>query len=249
MNKLGILLVAGALAGWGCNQQPKAEGYKPEEVKTVTIAEFEPGKEEVLMPFKVGNEWVYEVDIDMRLRNQAAREQTTRELVFRCTNVRPVGKQTRAVMEAVEDDKVNERQVWILNNKGLFQTSVGMPEIPFEPAQPAFRRPVKPGSTFQWQGKGFVPDGSVSDAQSESKIEPLQEVDTGIGRIKAYPVTTVTKWKNGVAQSTTWWAPGIGIVRYRQEVAAAGGVAIQVMRLKSTNVVKVEKEPETEKKS
>lgn len=229
------VVAAGVLSG--CNQGGgKTDGYKakePEELKTVEFKEGTPGAEDVLFPFAVGNQWDYEVEIDQRKKDEPARTKTSSSLTLRCTNVTKIGTMTKATIEAVMDDQISERQMWLRTKSGLFQLSVGMPSVPYNPYQPAFRIPLKAGGEFEWAGQGFLPDGSVGEGISRSKVNKMTYVDTMMGRVQAYGVDTLLRWRDGQAASTTWYAPGIGIVRYRQEVVAKNGSAIQIMRLKS----------------
>ena len=88
------------------------------------------------------------------------------------------------------------------------------------------------GARLVWiKGRGFVADGSVTDFTGSTIIDGPAEPDTGIGRVNAMAVRNDMKWAKCVSASTTWYAPKIGIVRWRQEVSANGVVAIQVMRL------------------
>lgn len=232
----------------GCNQN-QAPGYKPEEVKLVNAADVAAGKEENLFPMVRGNQWVYDVDISVMV---AGGQQQNRKqvLTFRCTNVLTQGNKIYATLEAVVNDQVNERQQWILEKgKGLYQASVGDPAQLYTPPQPALRFPVKEGNVFRWEGTGFVPEGAVKKATIESTIMKTQEVDTGAGRMQAIPVQAIYKWDTGIAAQTTWWAPGVGIARYRQEVRAVQNsmekgkpvkreaVAVSVMRLKSMSLI------------
>ena len=233
-----------ALAVIGCNQN-QAAGYKPEPVQLVTSATLNPGEERRLFPMVRGNQWVYDVEIRVTQPN-GQQEMRTQELTFRCTNVVRQGNRTTATLEAVMDGQVNERQQWVFEEgKGLFQASVGYPPKPFTPMQAALRFPIQKDNVFKWEGTGFVPEGSVKKSRTESKIEGNQEVDTGVGRMEAVTVQTTSRWDTGVAAQTTWWAPDIGIARYRQEVRVVvpmqGGqrgeaVAVSVMRLKSKSL-------------
>lgn len=240
---IGACVVAAGVIS-GCNPgAAKADGYKakaPEELKTVEFKEGTPDAEALLLPLTKGNVWEYEVEIDQRPKDAPARTKTKSNLTLRCTNVTRIGTMVKATIEAVVDDQVNERQMWLLTKSGLYQTSVGYPAVPYNPAQPAFRVPLKSGGEFEWAGRGFLPDGSVGDGASKSKVNKPTHVDTLMGRVEAYGVDTMLAWRDGRAASTTWYAPGIGIVRYRQEVVAKNGSAIQIMRLKSYRLVSSE---------
>lgn len=241
-NTFSILaLIAGAVALTGCNQGgggAKAGEYKPVEVARLETAEFKPGGERDLFPFKVGNSWSYDAEISFRPNGAQPQPPVVKVLRFRCTQVVKTAKGIRVNMEVVMDGRVNEVQEWLLTDQGLFQSSVGYPGRPFNPPQPAWRSPMQIGAKFSWKGTGFTPDGQVGPGESTSEVLPKQDVDTGLGQVNAVPVQTRLSWPKGRALSTTWWAPGYGIVRYRQEAITEQGLAVQVMRLKSVSIAK-----------
>lgn len=205
--------------------------YKPVPVERLDSVPYKPGEEELLFPMKVGNAWTYEVEENIRRLNAPAPVTTRSELILRCTNVVRIGDKVKGTIESVYQGRVNERQVWTMDKSGLYQTSVGDPAIPYTPPMPAFRSPLTKGAVVEHKGRGFVADGSVTDFTGSTIIDGPAEADTGIGRVNAMAVRNDMKWAKGVSASTTWYAPKIGIVRWRQEVSANGVVAIQVMRL------------------
>lgn len=228
-----------SLAVVGCNNSKgdSKSGYKPVEVERLKAGEYKPGEEAQLFPFAVGNQWTYDVEISFQAPNAPTRQPVKRLLRFRCTQVVKTAKGQRMNMEVVMDGKVNEVQEWILNNDGLFQSSVGYPPKPFKPMQAAWRSPLKQGAKFAWTGIGYRPDGTVGPAETTSEVLQAQEVDTEAGQVMSIPVKTLQKWgKGNVASSTTWWASGYGIVRYRQEAVTPQGITVQVMRLKSVSI-------------
>lgn len=241
MNAKYILMtLLGAVTLTGCNQN---RGYTIDPPVVLSNKPFEKGKEAELFPLTVGNEWVYEVDITyIPNAKNATRQVSKKELTFRCIRVNTVGGNTRAILEAVLEGQVNERQEWLLNKEGLYQVAIGYPRKPFTPPQPVMRFPIEAGGEFQWKGTGFVSDGQVRECRTKTQVLGEQDVDTMLGTVKAQTLQTQTIWRDGgrdwQSQNTTWWAPGIGIVRYRQESATKEAVAIQVMRLKSYSLKK-----------
>ena len=235
----------------GCNQN-QASGYVPEVVKITNAAEAAAAKDESYFPMVRGNQWVYDITTNVTVGGTPSRAQE-QEMTFRCTNVYTQGNKTYATMEAVARGQVNERQQWILEKgKGFFQASVGDPAKMFNPPQPAIRFPMKEGNEYQWEGTGFVPEGNSKKAKMHSKVLAKVEVDTGAGRMMAVPILTILSWDTGSAAQTTYWAPGVGIARHRQEVVAVRtvqrdgksvqeqAVAISTMRLKSSTLKKAE---------
>lgn len=238
MNHWKIPLVCSALAIGlaGCNSQPKKAEYVPQEVETISVPEFKTGMESDLFPFKIGNQWTYDAEISFIPADAPAQPMVKKLLRFRCTQVVKTPRGIRANLEVVMDDKVNEVQEWLMNEEGLYQTAVGYPPKPFNPPQPAFRIPLEAGATYNWKGTGFRPDGKMGPLSTESKILAPQQVDTALGSVQALPIETRTKFEGGAAVSTTWWAPTVGIVRYRQEAITKEGVGVQVMRLRSKSL-------------
>lgn len=227
-----ICLTFAAVILSGCGG-PQATGYKPESVSVLESKPYKPGDEDALFPFRVGNEWTYQVEAQENHKGQPAPTRSTKRLTLRVTNVVRIGKTTKATVEAIIDGRVNERQVWVLNESGLFQTSVGQPPVPYTPMMPAFRTPLTKGAKFSWSGNGFVTDGTISKATAEGLVLGPEEVDTALGRVQSIGVQTSMAWSNGRSVSVTWFSPGVGIVRWRQEIATPNASAIQVMRLVS----------------
>jgi hypothetical protein len=64
-----------------------------------------------------------------------------------------------------------------------------------------------------------------------------QLVDAETGRYSAIPVETrgtfATSDAKGLVASTAYWSPGVGLVRFRQEIAINQVIAIQTLRLKA----------------
>lgn len=240
---MGLIGLATFAVLAGCNQGQQA-GYVPQEIKIVNDGTLKRGEESRIFPMQRGNQWVYDVDVTIIANGQ--RETREQQLTFRCTNEYRQGNKHFATIEAVIDGQVNERQQWMLEDgKGLFQIAVGFPAKTYTPPLPALRFPIEPDMRFQWEGRGFVPEGQETESKVTSQVDDTEEVDTGLGRMISIPVRTTNTWATGVAVQTTWWAPGVGIARYRQEARISRTiqgqrveyVAISVMRLRSMSLV------------
>ena len=74
----------------------------------------------------------------------------------------------------------------------------------------------------------------------DSKILAGQSVDTTNDQIWAIPVESKGTFKTpkakGLVASTAYWAPGIGLVRFRQEVAVGDTNAVMTMKLKTKSL-------------
>lgn len=230
-------LAALVLAGCGSKG---GGGYEAQSVKQVPPAKLAPGQEATIFPWKVGNQWTYTLE-GFRQNAQGAQAQDPAiEITYRVVSVEPSGNGEKAVFEVTRDGEVVDKQVWMRNDKGLFQLSVGLNNQPFEPMQPALLFPLDTGSTFKWAGKGIIPGGTVGTSKSESKVTGPQEVDTEMGRMSGIAVETQSEWTSGnlrgLTNSISWWTPGTGIVRFKQ-TAIANQIAItQLLKLKSATL-------------
>ncbi|MCB8933190.1 MAG: hypothetical protein M9921_12740 [Fimbriimonadaceae bacterium] len=233
LGALAALVLAGCGSGGGGS-------YEAKSVKQIPPAKLAPGQEASIFPWKVGNQWTYTLDGFRTSATQGQQSDPTIEITYRVVSVDPVPGGEKATLEVTQDGQVQDRQVWMRNDKGLFQVSVGTEGTAFEPMQPALLFPLDTGSTFKWSGKGIVPGGKVGTSKAESKVTGPQEVDTEMGRMSGIAIETSSQWESGnlkgLTNSVSWWAPGTGIVRFKQ-TAIANQVAItQLLKLKSATL-------------
>ena len=171
------------------------------------------------MPLDVGNRWIYTLRMETVEGRKAlgAGEDT---VVYRVESIAPNGD---AIMVLEQGGRVLDRQGWRSDESGLYQTTSGVGQLPYTPAQPIALLPLRTGKKFAWSGKGVMSDGSVGFGRSESEVLPPQSVDTRLGALSAIPVLSHTYFKNGRNQSTSWFKPGVGLVRLRQDTAGPNG--------------------------
>lgn len=202
----------------GCRNP--APGYTPQPPPPVEpVSAKEVKKSTDLMPLAVGNQWIYTLRMETveGRRRLGAGEDT---VVYRVESVAPNGD---AVMVLEQNGTVLDRQGWRSNESGLYQTTSGANQFPYTPAQPIALLPLTTGKRFSWKGKGVMSDGTVGYGTSESEVLPPQNVDTTMGTLSAIPVLSRSSFRSGRNVSTSWFKPGVGLVRLRQETAGANG--------------------------
>lgn len=227
-----VAALAAAIAA-GCGS--KEPGYKPKPVAQIPKASVAPGEEATLFPLAVGNQWVFTAKSRFAAGGQA--QDTDGELTLRVASVANVANGKQAVIEIIQDGKVNERQIWVQDAKGVFQVRAGRNNVQFSPRIPVIEFPIQEGRTTQWRGTGPVPAGNPGPHAADIKILGVQEVDTDMGRMSAYAVESQSKWtRNNVQGSsvgTTWFAPKIGMVRFRLDLSFGQLRGTQSLALKS----------------
>ena len=77
----------------------------------------------------------------------------------------------------------------------------------------------------------MMPDGSMATGHAVSEVSDPEPVDTGMGKLSAYPVTTITTFPGGRCDNTTWFRTGVGLIRLRQETVSKGRRSIVTLVL------------------
>jgi hypothetical protein len=161
-------------------------------------------------------------------------------MTWRISAVKPVSGGLEATMEMLQGGAVIDRQVWRSTDKGIYQVSAGMKGTRFSPVQPLITFPLKENGTFNYSGNGLTPFGSPGTLQSKGRTVGMQEIDIEGGRVQALAVESSIQFTagktKGLAQTTTWFQPGVGVVRYRMDIDMGAAQGSTVLRLKSTNV-------------
>lgn len=235
-----MLACGGALLLTGCKHGPN-DPYVPQPAKAIPPAAVTPGNEASLFPLDKGNQWTYAVSITRMVKGQQ-QAPLRRDWTCKVTSSEKTADGTRAVMDILQDDKLQDRQHWLVTSKGIYQTASGNPSIDYKPMMPVVVFPVKDGATFSWSGSGPSGLGVNGPHTSSSKIHGSEEVDTEMGTVSAIPIESDTRVKvgkdDGQSVSTVWLAPGTGIVRLRQEALAGDTGYVLVMSLKSKSLMK-----------
>lgn len=230
---LAFSAVAALVAGCGSS----SSGYKPEPVKPVEAIAVKSVDEKTLFPIKVENQWTYTGQTVTRVNGRQAN--TDFEMTFKIVKATPKGTGQVADIEVTTNipNSKTDYQKWEVNDKGIYQLAVGNPPVPFNPPQPIALFPLETDRNFAWKGLGMTPGGKSGTSNLSGKILAVQEVDGATERFSAVGVETKGTFTvdkaNGRVASTAFWSPGIGLVRYRQEIEVGENVAVQTLRLKA----------------
>ena len=200
----------------GCrNPTPGYTPVPPAPIPQVSVKEVRSPL--ALMPLDLGNQWTY----SLRAQSFQAEEslgEVEQTVDYRVTRVAPDGA-TTLVLE--QGGKPLDEQVWKSTGGGLYQLSSGTRGVPFEPAQPLALLPLTDGRKFTWEGRGQIGENLVGRSRMASEIFAPQNVDTAIGTLSAVPIVTRTDYDGGHIENTSWFRPGIGLIRLRQETFGA----------------------------
>ncbi len=207
------------LALAGCGAAPQA--YVPTPAVKVEPVKTEVTSGESLMPMRLGSRWTYEMRTEFFQNGRAAGSKTA---VAVNRVVEANGNDYTLFLES--DGKKLDATDWRVTPEGLYQLTTGTTRVPTVPPQPLALLPMKEGHRFSWAGKAAMPDGSVSKGTAQSEVLAEQTVDTGMGPMSAIPVTTLIRFANGRSESTTWFRPDVGIVRYRQTTSGNNGQSV-----------------------
>ena len=227
------LASAALLALAGCSGKA-GDSYVPVKATPIPPAQVEKGKEASLLPFKVGNSWTYIAKTVVQIQNK----QTSREAIvtFRISKVEDVPGGRRATLELISNNKTVDRQVWMVNSRGIYQISIGTtkPRI-FSTPIPAILFPVENGKKFSWTGS----DGKTQMTYNFT-VMGSQEVDTEEKRLAGIAIESKGTSKSGKitekTDRTIWFTPGVGIVRIRESTLSNVGGSELLLSLKSHTV-------------
>jgi hypothetical protein len=219
-----LVLCIAPLALLGCG---KSASYTPKPATKVKEVAVNPGDEAKLFPLVEGNQWVYTVET----------QEGAFELTLKVTSVRKEGTTTNATITSATPGRDPVPSEWRVDSTGIYQISDGAARV-FDPPQLLVAFPLEKGVEKTQTVNGPFPlGGGTGTMQMRAKYVGVQQVDTDMERLSAAAVESVTTWQteNGQAASRglTWWTPGIGFVRQRQEVAMGQGRAVVLMKLKS----------------
>jgi hypothetical protein len=215
-----ILLLAAA----GCRSRPGT--YTPTPPPKVEPLSGPVTKAEEVLPLTVGNTWTYELKAE-EYKGDKKLGQMTQTVNYRVQAVNG----SRAVLELSQGDELVDRQSWENRPDGLYQLTTSRRDVPYKPAQIAAPLPLEKGRRFNWVGSGMMADSSMGFGKAVSEVMEPEPVDTAMGTLSAYPVTTVTTFKGGRCDNTTWFRPGVGLIRLRQETLSNGRRSIVTLIL------------------
>lgn len=230
------LVMALCALGVGCRGAKTANnGYVPEPPPAPEALVIPKDDEAKLMPLIEGSVWTYDIENTLLVTGRPS-ETSKGVLTYRVVKVTRDGTDSKALLELSQDGQVLDRQDWVFRPTGIYQASGGPKRIPYDPPQPVALFPLEKATTFRWKGTGTGPDGSVGRLTTKSRVLPSQRVDSGQGTYNALPIETTTEFNTrikGKSTSVTYFKPGIGILRYRQEIDLGDRAAVATMRLRS----------------
>lgn len=232
--KTNYYVLLGMIALAGCGSKGGG-GYTPTAAKPVEMTKLAAGEEQSLLPLVKGNQWTFTIEQTTAANGQNQR--STGEVTFRLAEVTPMGDGNKGVFELLVNGEVTDRQVWLVNSKGIYQLAIGKGATPFTPMQPAVTFPLEDNREFAWKGTGITPTGVLGSSTISNKVIGFQEVDTEAGRVGAYCIESkvdgAANGKKFASVTQTWWQPKVGFVRLKQTIVVQNAQQIQTLRLKS----------------
>lgn len=218
-----VLLVAGCK-----NPAPGYTPVPPPPVASVDLASLKSAKD--LMPLDVGNVWKYALHSQALDSNGNAKGEANRNAEIEIESRWPDGT---AVIVFRVDGNIVDRQAWHAEPNGLYQVEGGIESISVRPPMPLFPIPLKASRAFEWKGRSPSLAGRSSASSEAGEILAPQKVDTTAGAVSAVPVVSHTVYVDGRNDGTTWFQPGVGIVRMQQEIRSKTYHSLQTYTLTS----------------
>jgi hypothetical protein len=237
----GSALFIGVLSG--CNKSANVAVVTPE--KPVKQVEVNAQNEKTLFPIAEGNSWIFSMETKRELAGRPADQNPppqTSEVEYKVAKVVDEGKGVyRAIFDLYKDGEKRDEQEWISEDFGYSLLSMSKNRIAYTPRQPIIRYPVTIDREYDWEGTGATPTGAKGSMKYHYKYNGLQDVDTEMGAISGMMLESVGSFKNddggeGTIANNSWFAPGIGLIRYKQVVGVKEGRSSITLRLKSYNV-------------
>lgn len=153
------------------------------------------------------------------------------ELTIRVKKVVDSGDSKIVTLEFVDKGNIQDFSDWQISDKGIYQLSARK-GIKYEPPKIEVPADLTDQTEKKYNGKGPFPSIDKGDTASGpiealTKIRGIETVDTAMGQIEALAVQGAYKYKTGgkdyIQQTTTWYSPKYGIVRYVQSLQRSDG--------------------------
>ena len=219
----------------GCSR-PEVPPPAPVVVAPVKIT---PTNQQTLLPFGEGNTWVYDAEISSSDGDKVVGRDEG-EIVFKMSDVKKVGNKTQAFLTATKGDELLGVSTWSVSDDGIEQSAGGMKNVPFSSPEPIVKFPIEKNSILTWSNSGEMPDGMQGAETGVTKVVRAPQIDTAISTVSGIASTAVAKFvsKNneGVETTTTWFQPGVGMVRIVQTTRIGDRTNATTIRLKSWEV-------------
>jgi len=216
------LSVGAAVLVSGCGS--KAE-YVPVKAAEPTPVKMENVTAEELLGIKPGKKWTYALTSVIQNREGTRTENDVLEITV--TKFVQRGARKIATMEYARNNKVIDRQDWEVGETGVFQRTTGLKPVTFSTPVPIVPFPLTSGKVVSWQGKGMTVVDELGTIRSKVRVRGVESVDTAAGKRSGIAVEAISEFQAGKTKgstvSTTWFTPGVGIVRLRQALTLPNG--------------------------
>ncbi len=192
-----------------------------------------------LFPMAEGNTWVYDAEIASYL-GQKVLAQAEGEIIFKMSDVKQTPEGTQGIVTVTQGDTMMGQSTWVLNPSGLVQTTGGLKNVPFSVPEPTLKFPIDKNPLLTWSNSGEMPDGTTGTQTGRTEVTLAPQIDTAVTTVSGVSSTATshfkTKTNEGVETTTTWFQPGVGIVRLVQSTRVGQRVNSTTIRLKSWTV-------------
>lgn len=243
----GFAFGMAALLMVGCNGG--SGGYTPKPVTSVPVVTPKEGLDQNYIPIAEGKQWTFVAETvknvvpdptNPKLKPRQSHP-PDEEVIYKISKVEKVAEGQQVTWEIRVGNQLSDRQVWLVNDSGIYQVVVGLTPKKFTSPQPIVLFPIADHKTFEWHGSGALPDGTLGSNIVKSHVDGMQEVDTEMGRVQGLAITSdlnfATTTGRGTGSSVIWLSPGLGIVRFKQivgQVVNRTAVSVsETLRLKS----------------
>lgn len=213
----------------GC--RPATHAYVPTPPPKVEPAPTEVAGGAAVMPLAVGNRWTYSLRTEAYDGSKPLGR--NEETVIYRVKARYGKNDQDAYLTLEASGRTIDLQDWRTTDAGVYQLSSGAKRTAYSPPQPLILVPMTPGRRFEWKGRGAMPDSSIGQGSAKNEILPSQTVDTGMGPMSAIPVVSRMSFAGGQSENTSWFRPGVGLVRFRQETVGKGRRVVLLLTLTS----------------
>jgi hypothetical protein len=229
MSRCCLPIAAAILAG-GCQSNL---GYEPIKVAEPKPVAMEGVTGEGLLGLEPGKKWTYVTETIVQGKDQTRREKSVIEIIAAKEVSSSNGKEV--TLEFTRDGKLIDSQTWQVRANGAYQLSTGVKSVPFSSALPIVPLPLVPNKVVSWSGTGQTVIEQAGMMNSQIRVRGVETVDTVSGKRSGIAVETKTTFQAGKLKGsstfTTWFQPGVGIIRLRQAVSVPSGSITSTLSL------------------
>lgn len=187
-------------------------------------------------PMSEGNTWIYDAEI-VATTDGAAPRRANAELMFKLSNVKHEGDKTISTLTVSQGDQVVDKSIWQESPAGIVQIASGVDLVPFDKPEPVLQLPVKNQQVMTWSNSGAMPDTKRGSQHGRTVVSTSAQIDTAISTVQGVESATTQTFTStdggGDASTSTWFEPGVGIVRLVQTLKQRDTTLKSTLRLKS----------------